>query len=217
LADFSSGVVWIQTQRQDRLHVALIPLEGFVKFFGPNPRAVADTIHAKAEEVVTRWKEHNAGTRLGERKTVGFVYDIFTHEWKGAKGKQEKSVFELHINSWTATSAQQWEQGVPRIALADLKVLLKVRSTVVLDERPDKAGKSPDGLNLSSKGGLVSGFNLVFVLKFFLAGYNNNLRHFLGLLRSPPFAELLARHTVQEEAELPYQPESQLESQEMSG
>jgi hypothetical protein len=159
LADFSSGVVWIQTQRQEKTHVALIPLDGFLRYFGPDPRDVADVIYAKARDVVARWKDYNNAAPPGERKNVGWVFELFTHEWKGARNKQEKSVFELHLNSWAATNAQQWEE-FPQITLADLKVLLKVRTTVNLDERPDRAGKSADGMNLNNKGLVFATYRL---------------------------------------------------------
>jgi len=192
VADYSSGISYFHAKRQGKDFVALLPLETFLRYFGEDPVELANTLSTKADVVVSKWLELNKTRKKGERKPISWIGDIATFEWRSQRGKQEKSIFEIQINSYAATGAVQYLDH-PVIDRGCLKLLIKVRSTVTFDSRPDKSGQEVDTrMSLDNRGdyfnvsreeekkGVIS-----------LSGYNVNLLHFMGLLRSHEFRHVL--------------------------
>lgn len=130
----------------------MIPLIGWLCYFGEDPKGVADHLEDKAKEVVRRWKVLNEPIKDGTRKPIGWVEDVHKHEWRAQRGKKETSIYEISLNSYFYTTNNQWTKE-PDITTRDLKLLIKVRSSVLFDNRPDKSSTDSDGLSLDNKGG----------------------------------------------------------------
>jgi hypothetical protein len=151
LADFSSGVGYWYCRRAGKDFAILIPLIGWLSYFGSNPDLLADHLEAKAKELVRRWKETNCPIKDGGRHPLGWAEKVYKTEWRNPRGKNEITIFEISLNSYYHTANNQWTRN-PEITLGDLKLLIKTRSSVSLDTRPDKSSLDADGLSLDNKG-----------------------------------------------------------------
>jgi hypothetical protein len=176
-----------------------LPLVAFIVYFAAAPAVLADKLEATAEQLVRRWKAINWPIVDGNRKSVGWSAEIWRHEWRGAKGKKEISVFEISLNTYFFTTNNRDTKN-PNITTKDLKVLIKVRSTVSLDSRPDKSSLDAEGMSLNNRGEKRGEERVQFrdflVLFFFfclLLGYNQNFRHFLNILRSRSYLDMVER------------------------
>jgi hypothetical protein len=167
LADFSDGIAWLHTRRQNRDFAVLIPLRGFLSFFS-DLKDVGARISTKGNEVVAKWQEYNKDRPKGQRRPIGWITEICRYEWRGIRGKIDRTIFELQINSYAATAALQHEDD-PQIVQGDLKILIKARTTVILDERPDKTGRDAEGMWLGNKG------ELFFLKAFFHCSVTSSL------------------------------------------
>ena len=153
----------------DKDCTAYIPLYGwlaFLKLDQEGPAALAQTLEDSAKTLVQKWKNRNAHLPPGnERKPVAWSSEICRREWKNSHGKKETTVFEIHLNTYNLTQVHL-ETLRPDPAYDEVKVLIKARSSVNTQFRADQSRVDPDGLALDCR------------------GYNKQLRHFLGYLRS---------------------------------
>jgi hypothetical protein len=172
--NFEDGSAYFKTKGyQDRDSVVFIPLEYFLRYFADDPKGLAARILSAAQELVRRWKERNGKLPAAERRAVGWVDEILRYSWKNSSGKKQTTVYEVHLNTYGLTLNHQLEAR-PVVGVAEVKLLIKVRSTVTSEDRPDRSGVDEEGLCH------VAG------------GYNKELFHFLGLLKSKEFASLCA-------------------------
>jgi hypothetical protein len=151
----------------------------FRKYFLEDPAGLSVRIQAAAKELRRRWLERNSGLPAEERKSIGWADQIFRYEWKDSNGKKQITVWELSLNSFGMTRNHQLEDN-PDVSDEEFKVLVKTRSTVNADSRPDKTLIDSEGMGPTP------------------GGYNKELYHFLGLLRSCEFG-VLASKTLESE------------------
>jgi hypothetical protein len=183
LADYSSGFAIISTpkipnpnQPSAADHTALLDLAGFCRYFA-NPAQLAAHLHKKGVELMDRWRSQNSAAEVGYRRPVFYYEDISKFSWTNARNKEERTIFELQISTYMHTQHVNRSDEKPRIQLGDLKLMIKAKTTSGLSLGPDKSGQDASGFKLD---------------RF---GYNANFVHFLGLLRSPAFAQLVREAT----------------------
>jgi hypothetical protein len=202
LANYESGYCIIATPKEktqwdkyQKQLVALLDCRSFLAFFA-RPLELAKTIEKRARELMTEWRRVNASKEsLGRRRPVDFKQEITRYQWTKRNGVAETSVYEYVLSTYGHTDRVK-NSPTPRIEIGDLKVcflflcvslpwlchlfhflsfqlLIKLRTTVGALDIPDKSGSDGDGLR-------SDGY-----------GYNVQLSHFLGLLRSVQFEKLV--------------------------
>lgn len=165
---------------EGRDSVVFIPLAPFIKYFLVDPVGLSVRIQAAAKELLRRWLEKNSGLPAEERKAIGWTDLIYRYEWRDSNGKKQITVWEVSLNTFGLTRNHQLEE-YPIVSEDEIKALVKTRSTVNADSRPDKTLIDSEGLGPTP------------------GGYNKELHHFLGLLRSCEFGVLAAK-TLEAEA-----------------
>ena len=146
LADFSKGTVSFHTRSVDgRDHIFFAPLVEYLSYVGERPQELASKYEAVGEELVQRWKDKNVPLQGPDRKAVGWGEDIFRNSWKGGSGRKETSVFEVLLNSWSLTETHRNHRR-PRVGSDELKLLLKTRSSLNIETRPDRSHVDAEGL-----------------------------------------------------------------------
>ena len=177
LADFSGGFVWFSTEREQRGHHIVVPIEGFLGYVAGEPKVLARRLESAGRELIRRWREHNLPVVDGNRKALGWSEEICSFVWRDQQGASQRSCFDLLLNTYFYTRNNRY--GKPsRMTLDDVKVLIKVRSTVGLNQGPDRSSLDEEGLQTDCR------------------GYNHACSHFLGLLNSGEFADFLALATL---------------------
>ena len=165
--NFKEGTAAFHTKGDDcRDFVAFVPLEGWLAYVKGDPAGLADRLERVARELLSRWHIKNLGLVGNERRPVAWYDEVCRCEWKGPTGKRETTIWEVQLNTWHLTQ-RNLDKRVPVVTLDDVKFLLKARSSLNADTRPDKSNQDQEGLTLDSK------------------GYNKELIHLLGFLRSP--------------------------------
>jgi hypothetical protein len=152
--NYAEGYGSLQTKGYEgRDSVVFVPLTPFRKYFLDDPVGLSVRLQAAAKELRRRWLEKNAGLPGEQRKAVGWSDLIFRYEWKDSNGKRQITVWELSINTYGMTRNHLLEDN-PDVSEEEFKVLVKTRSTVNADSRPDKTlidaegmGPTPGGYN----------------------------------------------------------------------
>lgn len=135
---------------------------------------MAVKLQAAAVELLKRWRAANQGIPGEERTALGWADAIHRYTWKDANGKRQITVWELGLNSYGATRNHLLE-AKPLFAIDEFKVLIRAKSTYNASSRPDQSLVDSEGMAPCP------------------GGYNKELFHVLGLLRSCEFAVLAER------------------------
>ena len=171
--DFSGGTAVFHTiGPDDRDCTALVPLDGWLKYLGSDPTALADRLELLSKTLVLRWKERNEKLPPKERKPVCWSSEICRRVWKNVSGKREVTVFEVHLNTFNLNQIYL-DQLKPNPIYDEVKILIKARSSLNTEFRADQTNVDSEGLALDCK------------------GFNKEIRHFLGYLRSQDCADQL--------------------------
>ena len=105
--------------------LTLMPLEAVLGYFS-NPTAVADRIEKIAGEVVRRWMRKNEFAPEGQRTTVNWCEDIWSMQWRNAKGHLETTVYQLRLNTYQFNMNNQFST-CPKMNIEDVKVVFSVK------------------------------------------------------------------------------------------
>jgi hypothetical protein len=107
--------------KKDKAYVAIIDLLSFLTYFG-NPSELFTHLNKKAQNVVSSWNSQNGPKEAyGRRRPTKYEEEIARYVWHDRKGQEEKSIYELIINTYKFTkNADKAEK--PRIKLENLKV-----------------------------------------------------------------------------------------------
>lgn len=170
-------------------HIALLDLDGFLSYFG-QPRQLAARLTKEASALMERWRAINETAQPDFRRPTDFSETISKYTWINAKNREEVSLYQLTLSTFGHTKqVDQWDEK-PSIRLGDLKVLIKLKTTSGAGQGPDKSGSDEAGFRCVAFS-LLSPYNLDCFSRNDRHGYNANFCHFLGLLRSQKFADLV--------------------------
>lgn len=131
--------------------MVFVPLDGWLAYLGEDPAAVADRIENAAFELLRRWKNRNLTLRGEDRKPLAWAEEITRYSWKGPTGKKETTVWEVQLNTFALTRDHLYEKN-PAVGTDEVKLLLKARTSVNAENRPDKSNVGADGLASDNKG-----------------------------------------------------------------
>jgi len=125
--DYSTGHVQVffsphLTSLAPVCHVIVLPLGVFLDVFS-DPKKLEQGLHRHCKDVLEEWEALNAeADSLGQRTNVERVFTLHRHEWKVGYGPSHFSEFEMQINSWGFTAANNNTADPPPIEQKDLKV-----------------------------------------------------------------------------------------------
>jgi hypothetical protein len=180
LGNYESGFAIISTpktphpnQPEGAQHVCLIDLENFLRYFG-NPLELASRLVTKAKELMVQWRSANTDLDAESRRPLFYFENVAEYKWFNAKKKAERSIWELQISSYQHVLHLNNSGGKTKIAFEDLKLIIKLATSVGVNQGPDRSGANGNGMRQDRHGANVS----------FL--------HFIALLRSAKFEKLVA-------------------------
>lgn len=194
--DFSTGFVSLTTPRRVEGStksydgVALLPICNFVDAF-ENSAGFAAALEAAADDLVVLWNKENVDPKRAKRRTAtGKSFTLFEHSFTGRNSRTERSVYELQLNTYGYTQTNMQAARILPITKEEIRVVLKLKSTVGSGHFGDKSGVE-DGLSYDKY------------------GYSAPFPHFKNLLLSVAFkrfvqstASILRMRTEEVENEL---------------
>ena len=97
-------------------------MDGFLATFG-DLDGLHKLLNSKISEILQEWKSLNAGKEMmGTRSPVQKLFNIAGYTWTNKKGKQERSWYDLQLNTYGFTMKNQREVK-PIIRTKDVTVI----------------------------------------------------------------------------------------------